>query len=64
VARPLIALLLLAGLAMCAPGGLCPLGPFIPDDGYQTRFTAREKAETLIRLNAGAEICGWRPPAA
>ncbi|MCZ4273224.1 lipoprotein [Maritalea porphyrae] len=44
-------------------GGLCSMGPFIPDIGAGERWTLNEKRKLIARNNAGVEVCGWERPA-
>lgn len=61
--KALTVLLLAAALAACSStGSLCPVGPFVPDDGAVDRWTDNEKDQLLVLNRSGADICGWRKP--
>lgn len=43
-------------------GSLCPIGPAVPDPGFQERWTRAEKEYALALNESGEKICGWTAP--
>lgn len=42
-------------------GNMCSVGPTIPEEGFETRWTKAEKAHAVLVNESGAVICGWKP---
>jgi hypothetical protein len=63
-ARVIAAGLTLLVLTGCVTtGGLCSLGPMIPDPGATDRWTSNEKRQLVDRNDTGVKECGWERPA-
>lgn len=58
----IVTCLVLAGCQTTRTGSLCPVGPFIPDAGASTRWTANEQDQLIVLNESGEKICGWRAP--
>lgn len=64
MAKALLIIVACLALAGCqtTTGSLCTVGPFIPDAGASTRWTAGEQDQLIVLNESGEKICGWKTP--